>query len=30
MQESFAVFITKISLYPTVIFTGLVTFVTLY
>lgn len=30
MQESFAVFITKISLYPTVIFTGLVIFVTLY
>ncbi|HCH25847.1 MAG: hypothetical protein ACTH4C_07350 [Psychrobacter celer] len=30
MQESFAVFITKISLYPTVIFTGLVMFVTLY
>jgi len=30
MQESFLVFITKISLYPTVIFTGLVMFVTLY
>ncbi|MDE4455640.1 hypothetical protein [Psychrobacter sp. DAB_AL62B] len=30
MQESFLIFITKISLYPTVIFTGLVMFVTLY
>lgn len=30
MQESFLVFITKISLFPTVIFTGLVVFVTLY
>lgn len=30
MQESFLVFITNISLYPTVIFTGLVMFVTLY
>lgn len=30
MQEFFLVFITKISLYPTVIFTGLVMFVTLY
>ncbi|MDN6276044.1 hypothetical protein [Psychrobacter sp.] len=30
MQESFAVFITKIGMYPTVIFTGLVMFVTLY
>lgn len=30
MQESFLVFLTKISLYPTVIFTGLVMFVTLY
>ena len=30
MQESFLVFITKISLYPTVVFTGLVMFVTLY
>ncbi|MGE6795300.1 hypothetical protein [Psychrobacter okhotskensis] len=30
MQESFLVFITKISLYPTIIFTGLVMFVTLY
>lgn len=30
MQESFLVFVTKISLYPTVIFTGLVMFVTLY
>lgn len=30
MQESFLVFITKISLYPTFIFTGLVMFVTLY
>ena len=30
MQESFPIFITKISLFPTVIFTGLVVFVTLY
>lgn len=30
MQESFLVFMTKISLYPTVVFTGLVMFVTLY
>lgn len=30
MQESFLIFITKISLFPTVIFTGLVVFVTLY
>lgn len=30
MQESFSIFITKISLYPTFIFTGLVMFVTLY
>lgn len=30
MQESFLVFITKISLYPTIVFTGLVMFVTLY
>lgn len=30
MSESFAIFITKISSYPTVIFTGLVMFVTLY
>ena len=30
MQESFSVFLTQISLYPTVIFTGLVMFVTLY
>lgn len=30
MQESFLVFITKISLYPTIFFTGLVMFVTLY
>jgi len=30
MHESFLVFITKISLYPTVVFTGLVMFVTLY
>ena len=30
MQESFLIFITKISLYPTVVFTGLVMFVTLY
>ncbi|OXL23376.1 OB-fold-containig protein [Psychrobacter sp. DAB_AL32B] len=30
MQESFLIFITKISLYPTVIFTGLVMFVSLY
>ncbi|MGE6361819.1 hypothetical protein [Psychrobacter glacincola] len=30
MQEAFLVFITKISLYPTIIFTGLVMFVTLY
>ena len=30
MQESFLIFITNISLYPTVIFTGLVMFVTLY
>ncbi|WP_143515704.1 OB-fold-containig protein [Psychrobacter sp. JB385] len=30
MQESFLVFLTKISLYPTAIFTGLVMFVTLY
>ena len=30
MQEWFLVFITNISLYPTVIFTGLVMFVTLY
>ncbi len=30
MQESFLIFITKISLYPTVIFTGFVMFVTLY
>jgi len=30
MQEDFLVFITKISLYPTIVFTGLVMFVTLY
>ncbi|WP_367108422.1 hypothetical protein [uncultured Psychrobacter sp.] len=30
MQESFLIFITKISLYPTFVFTGLVMFVTLY
>ncbi|MCG3882382.1 hypothetical protein [Psychrobacter sp. Ps3] len=30
MQEAFLVFITNISLYPTIIFTGLVMFVTLY
>ncbi len=30
MQEAFLIFITKISLYPTIIFTGLVMFVTLY
>lgn len=30
MQESFLIFITKISLYPTIIFTGLMIFVTLY
>ncbi|MFT0771855.1 MULTISPECIES: DUF1449 domain-containing protein [Psychrobacter] len=30
MQEAFFVFITKISLYPTIVFTGLVMFVTLY
>lgn len=30
MQEAFFVFITKISLYPTIFFTGLVMFVTLY
>lgn len=30
MQESFLIFITKISLYPTIVFTGLVMFVTLY
>lgn len=30
MQESFAIFIIKISLYPTIVFTGLVMFVTLY
>lgn len=30
MQESFLIFITNISLYPTVVFTGLVMFVTLY
>ena len=30
MQEAFLIFITKISLYPTVVFTGLVMFVTLY
>jgi len=30
MQEAFLVFVTKISLYPTIIFTGLVMFVTLY
>lgn len=30
MQESFLVFITKISLYPTIVFTSLVMFVTLY
>lgn len=30
MQESFLIFITKISLFPTVIFTGLVVFVALY
>ncbi|MGP4971247.1 hypothetical protein [Psychrobacter aquimaris] len=30
MQEAFLVFITKISLYPTIIFTGFVMFVTLY
>lgn len=30
MQEAFLVFITKISLYPTIVFTGLVMFVTLY
>ena len=30
MQDAFATFITKISMYPTVMFTGLVMFVTLY
>ena len=30
MQEAFFVFVTKISLYPTIVFTGLVMFVTLY
>lgn len=30
MSEYFAIFITKISLYPTIIFTGMVMFVTLY
>lgn len=30
MQEAFLMFITKISLYPTFVFTGLVMFVTLY
>lgn len=30
MQESFLIFVTKISLYPTIIFTGLMIFVTLY
>lgn len=30
MQESFLIFITNISLYPTIIFTGLMLFVTLY
>ncbi|MBI0427201.1 hypothetical protein [Psychrobacter sp. NG27] len=30
MQESFLIFITKISLYPTIVFTGLVMFVALY
>ena len=30
MPESFLIFITKISLFPTIIFTGLVMFVTLY
>ena len=30
MQESFLTFITKISLFPTIIFTALVMFVTLY
>lgn len=30
MQESFLIFMTKISLYPTFVFTGLVMFVTLY
>ena len=30
MHEAFLVFITKISLYPTIVFTGLVMFVTLY
>jgi len=30
MQEAFLVFITKISLYPTIVFTSLVMFVTLY
>lgn len=30
MPEAFLVFITKISLYPTIVFTGLVMFVTLY
>lgn len=30
MQEAFLVFITNISLYPTIVFTGLVMFVTLY
>ncbi|MDN3442143.1 hypothetical protein QL898_10900 [Psychrobacter sp. APC 3279] len=30
MQEAFFAFITKISLYPTIVFTGLVMFVTLY
>jgi len=30
MQEAFFVFITKISLYPTIVFTGFVMFVTLY
>ncbi|WP_317200810.1 OB-fold-containig protein [uncultured Psychrobacter sp.] len=30
MQDAFLLFITKISLYPTLVFTGLVMFVTLY
>ena len=30
MQDNFLIFITKISLYPTIVFTGLVMFVTLY
>ncbi|GAA0309882.1 hypothetical protein [Psychrobacter aestuarii] len=30
MQDAFAIFINKISMYPTVVFTGLVMFVTLY